>query len=215
MNVSVQKAALGRCIMFAQIAADGTARNFTYQQDQALAVTVTATSGNVSFQIRVGAKTPANQAAWDIGGLTGEYTNISVPYTTDANTTAGLIVTALDAAFPDLLVSNIGGGVLTIYTNSNFGWEIQTKFQRGCTIQQFYESFDLETYEGEAMLIGTVTGGDIRYSEDPVTSVSPTTTNGMEVVDGNSFDIVGRLNILNAKYIEVSGTAIIDYQIYI
>jgi hypothetical protein len=196
----------GKCVMAGQADTTGTAATFITSAVQIYLVTVTASAGYVKLSLRVGADNV----------FQGDFTQFVTPFDTDIATTATALVTLItnDADFSTVAISDLTDGSFIIESQTVTS-NIQVKGEFGCTTLRQRESFDLSTYEGDAYLLAKVSGGNIRYTENPIVTVSPTTAVGELVEDGGWFDIIGKDNIIRTQFIEETASAVIDYQIYV
>lgn len=214
MSLSLQKAALGAPIMSKQLGCS-SATNFLYQQNQVDTLSSTATAGYyLSVSMRIKAKNVAAEQKYGYEDLEKDFQTFNVLFDTTPHVTAAAMAVLIQAAFPLLLVTETGG-VITISTNGNYGLVIEYEYYKNATYASITRAFDLTTYSGEVLLTATVSGADVRWSGVPVAGVTPTTTVGELVVDGNPFDVIGAYAIINTKFIEVSATALVDYDIFI
>lgn len=214
MSLSLQKAALGTPIMSKQLGCV-TATNFVYQQNQVDTFMSTVVSGHyLSLSMRIKAKNPAAEMKYGYQNLEKNFQPFNVAFTTSYQVTAAALRTLIAAAFPLLSVTE-SGGLITISTNGNYGLVIEYEYSRYLTRTIITQAFDLTTYVGDVYLTATPSGADIRWSGSPVAGITPTASVGEYVVDKNPFDVVGAYAIMNTKFIQVSGTALVDYDIFI
>jgi len=204
------KANLGHCVMALQLGC-ASATSFTTQQNQTNTLTVTATTGRVQISVK---KVPKSLQAQKAYGYDTTYPTefISVGFSVNEITTAGLLAAALAAAYPEFTWTDNGNATISFSTNGVYGMEVLFGSLLRVTNTAVLTAFDLSTYVGDVVLYATVSGANVRYREN---GVAPTTTVGMLVVDGNPFDIAGKDNIVNTKFIQVAATAVVDYEICI
>lgn len=212
--VALDKSALGRAIITKQTGCV-TATNFTYQQDQKDTFMSVVTSGKVlGISLRVRATSLDAEKKYGYGSLTKDFQPFNVVFTTSYQVTAAALAALVQAAFPLLSVTE-SAGLITIHTNGHYGLVIDYQYYHFLTRTEISSAFDLTTYKGATILMGTTSDSNIRYSENPVAGVSPTSAVGILVVTDNPFDIVGRENIMKCQFIQSGGTALVDYTIYI
>ena len=196
----------GKCAVALQVSPVAAASVFTVAATQLYWYIVNASSGYVKVSLRKGTN----------GVFQGDFTNFVTPFNTNIATTATALVALItaDPEFTDVTVTDLSNGQFTIEADS-VSISIQSKGEFGCTVKRQRESFNLTTYEGDAYLLAKVSGGNIRYTENPIVGVSPTASVGILIEDGGWFDIIGKDNIIKAQYFEETASAVIDYQIYI
>jgi hypothetical protein len=214
MSLSLQKAALGTPIMSKQLGCV-TATNFVYQQNQVDTFMSTVTSGHyLSISMRIKAKNTNAEQKYGYEDLEKNFQAFNVAFTTSYQVTAAALAVLIQAAYPLLSVSE-SGGLITISTDDNYGLVIEYEYSKYLTQTSITRAFDLTTYLGDVILTATVSGADVRWSGVPVAGVTPTSAVGELVVDGNPFDVAGAFAIMNTKFIESGGTAVVDYDIFI
>jgi hypothetical protein len=196
----------GKCALATQVAAVGAVSVFTVATYQFYRVIVNATNGYVKLQLRAG----------NNGIYQGEFKTFVTPYNTSAAITAtalAALITA-DTSLVNITITDLSNGTFTIESDTPSNG-VQVKGEFGCEVKRDREAFNLQTYEGDAYLLAKVSGGNIRYTENPILGLSPTTSVGILIEDGGWFDIIGKNNILKSAFIEETADAVIDYQIYI
>lgn len=197
----------GKCVMANQAETTGTAATFTTSATQIYLITVISSAGEyVKLSLRMGTDNI----------FQGDFTNFVTQFDTDNATTATALANLIanDTNFSNFSVTDLTDGSFVIEANAAT-YNIQSKGAYGCTVLKQRESFDLSTYEGDAYLLAKVSGGNIRYTESPIVTVSPTSAIGELIEDGGWFDIIGKDNILRTQFIEETASAVIDYQIYV
>lgn len=213
-RASLQITALGVPILTKQLTCTA-ATNFTYQQAQVVSfdpALITGQTMSISLAIM-----PSDFQAVQLYGyedIPKGYITFNQLFSVNPQTTAGLLGAQIHAAYP-LLTASVISNKLVISTGTNWGLQFNFKTLRYLTATLITEAFDLVTYNGQALLQATVTGGDLRYSENPVAGISPTSSVGLFVAENSPFDVVGNNAIKNCQFIETGGTSLVDYTIYI
>jgi hypothetical protein len=175
----------------------------------------TVTSGHyLSISMRIKAKNTNAEQKYGYEDLEKNFQAFNVAFTTSYQVTAAALAVLIQAAYPLLSVSE-SGGLITISTDDNYGLVIEYEYSKYLTQTSITRAFDLTTYLGDVILTATVSGADVRWSGVPVAGVTPTSAVGELVVDGNPFDVAGAFAIMNTKFIESGGTAVVDYDIFI
>lgn len=213
--VAKQKASLGRAVITKQITDCSSAVGFTYQQAQVVSFAPALITGQtMSINLAIFPLNYQAVQAYGYEDLPKGYVRFNQLFSVNPETTAQLLGDQIEATYPKL-TANVTSGQLVISTGSNYGLTFNYNGLRFLTATPISVAVDLATYNGPAILQATPTGDAIRYSEDPVSGVSPTASVGLYVAENSPFDIVGTDNIIAVKLIEVASSAVVDYTIYI
>lgn len=227
-QLTVNKQALGDAILKGTLT-PSTSTAFTTSQNELWTGSVSTVASQItSLGIRVYALNYAAQQLYGLPGQPGDFVIFNQAWVTTQTDTAVALMAQLNAStyvittkggsdyattiyLKDVITgANTGAGAFTItgdvpYVIIEFASLVH------CSISKTRSGYQLATDPRKVILVGTVGGGNARYLE---TGATPTSTDGILVVDGNPFDVVGKINITNAKIIDVSSATTVNYEIY-
>lgn len=186
-------------------------------------------SQQVSLGIRVFAPYQEAQQLYGLPGQPGDFVIFNQPWVSTQTDTAAALMAQLNAStyivnsglqlaspieLKDLITgASTGSGNFTITADQPY-IVIEVSLLARATCSKTLSGYDMDTDPREAIVLATVSGGDVRYLE---TGQAPTATDGLLVVETNPFDVIGKTNILNARLIEADGAnpATVNYEIYV
>ena len=210
------KASLGDAIMKGAITPT-TSTAFDTTQNELWTGTITAVASQITS---IGITCFTTNQALDFPRQPGAPIIFNQAWVTTQANTAVALVAQINAAALDVdsplygLVSaaSTGGGGYTI-TTTDPSLVLQFDNLVRVTMVKNLSGFDLSTYQGNCIVVGTTTTA-INYNE---LGVAATAGVGILVGAGAPFDIIGNANILNFRCIEASGAspATVNYEIYV
>ena len=216
-SINKSIASLGNAVLTG-VLTPTTAQHFVYQQIEKWTGQINAVASQASIiSMRVVPIGDKARRDYSYPQTPGDYITYNIPWNGTQAQVATDLATAVNAANPYITITTTGSGAFSIETKdgstNKYGIQIEFGMLHLITVSKVNVAVDLTTWTGEAILIGSVTGGNINMKQ---TGVAPTAGVGLETVEDNPFDVVGVTNIINAQVIETAGgsPATVNYEIY-